>query len=66
MLDASANVAMLLALHTALLSLASVVISLYPAATVVLAITLLGERVSRPQAVGLVLALLAVAMIAAG
>ncbi|MDA3664646.1 DMT family transporter [Mycobacterium xenopi] len=65
-LDASANVAMLLALHAALLSLASVVISLYPAATVVLAITLLGERVNRPQAVGLVLALSAVAMIASG
>jgi uncharacterized membrane protein len=65
-LDASANVAMILALHAALLSLASVVISLYPAATVVLAITVLGERLTRPQAVGLVLALLAVAMIAAG
>jgi drug/metabolite transporter (DMT)-like permease len=65
-LDASANVAMILALHAALLSLASVVISLYPAATVVLAIVVLGERVTRPQAVGLVVASLSVAMIAAG
>ena len=66
LLDACANFAMLLALHTSLLSLASVVISLYPAATVALAIVVLGERVTRPQAVGLVLALLSVAMIAAG
>jgi drug/metabolite transporter (DMT)-like permease len=65
-LDASANVAMILALHAALLSLASVVISLYPAATVVLAIVVLGERVTRPQAVGLAVASLSVAMIAAG
>lgn len=65
-LEASANVAMILALHAALLSLASVVISLYPAATVVLAIAVLGERLSRAQAVGLVLALLSVAMIATG
>lgn len=66
LLDVSANVAMLLALHAALLSLASVVISLYPAATVVLAIVVLGERVTRTQLVGLLLALLSVAMIAAG
>ncbi|MBV9320624.1 MAG: EamA family transporter [Mycobacterium sp.] len=65
-LDVSANVAMLLALHAALLSLASVVISLYPAATVVLAVVVLGERVTGRQLVGLLLALLSVAMIAAG
>ena len=43
---------MLLALHASLLSLASVLISLYPAATVVLAIVVLRERVTRWQAVG--------------
>jgi drug/metabolite transporter (DMT)-like permease len=65
-LDVGANVAMLLALQASLLSLAGVLMSLYPAATVVLAILLLRERVTRWQAVGMVLALTAVAMIAAG
>ena len=49
-----------------MLSLASVLMSLYPAATVVLAIMVLRERVTRWQAVGMVLALVSVAMIAAG
>lgn len=65
-LDVSANIAMLLALHASLLSLAGVLMSLYPAATVLLAIVVLRERVTRWQAVGMVLALAAVAMIAAG
>jgi len=66
LLDAGANVAMLLALHASLLSLAGVLMSLYPAATVLLAIVVLRERVSRWQTAGMVLALAAVAMIAAG
>ena len=45
-LDAGANVAMLLALHASLLSLTGVLISLYPAATVVLAMVVLRERVA--------------------
>ena len=65
-LDVGANIAMLLALHASLLSLAGVLMSLYPAATVLLAIVVLRERVTRWQAVGMVLALAAVAMIAAG
>jgi drug/metabolite transporter (DMT)-like permease len=65
-LDVGANIAMLLALHASLLSLAGVLMSLYPAATVLLAIGVLRERVTRWQAVGMVLALAAVAMIAAG
>jgi drug/metabolite transporter (DMT)-like permease len=63
-LDTVANVTMLLALHASLLSLASVLISLYPAATVALAVVVVKERVTRPQLVGMVLALVSVPMIA--
>jgi drug/metabolite transporter (DMT)-like permease len=66
LLDTIANVAMLLALHASLLSLAGVLISLYPAATVLLAIVVLKERVTGMQVAGMVLALAAVALIAAG
>jgi drug/metabolite transporter (DMT)-like permease len=66
LLDVFANVTMLVALHTWLLSLASILISLYPAATVVLAMVVLRERVNRWQAVGMVTAMGSVAMIAAG
>lgn len=62
-LDTGANVAMLLALQASLLSLASVLMALYPAATVLLAIVVLRERVTRWQVVGMVSALVAVAMI---
>ncbi|UVO12395.1 DMT family transporter [Mycobacterium sp. SVM_VP21] len=63
LLDTAANVTMLFALKLALLSLASVLISLYPAATVILAVVLLGERVRFRQVMGMVLAGVAVAMI---
>ena len=62
-LDVVANVATLLALQSMMLSLAGVLMSLYPAATVVLAIVVLRERVTRWQALGMVMALVAVAMI---
>ncbi len=52
LLDTGANVAMLLALQASYLSLAGVLMSLYPAATVLLAIVVLRERVTRWQAVG--------------
>lgn len=66
LLDTIGNVAMLLALRGSLLSLASVLVSLYPAATVVLAIVVLREPVHRLQVVGMVLALVSVTMIAGG
>jgi drug/metabolite transporter (DMT)-like permease len=66
LLDSGANVAMLLALQASYLSLAGVLMSLYPAATVLLAIVVLRERVTWWQSVGMVVALGAVAMIAAG
>lgn len=65
-LDTIANVAMLLALRESLLSLAGVLMSLYPAATVALALLVLKEKVTRSQAGGMVLALAAVALIAGG
>jgi drug/metabolite transporter (DMT)-like permease len=65
-LDTTANIAMLLALHASYLSLAGVLMALYPAATVLLAIVVLRERVTRWQVLGMVLAMAAVAMIAAG
>nr|WP_283631497.1 DMT family transporter [Mycolicibacterium poriferae] len=65
-LDAVATVTSLLALQASLLSLAGVLIALYPAATVLLAIVVLRERVTSWQAVGMVLALSAVALITAG
>ncbi len=63
LLDSCANIAMLMALHAWLLSLASMLISLYPAATVVLAVVVLRERVTRWQGLGMVLAMLAVGLI---
>jgi drug/metabolite transporter (DMT)-like permease len=65
LLDTIANVATLLALQSSMLSLAGVLIALYPAATVLLAILVLRERVTRWQAIGMVLALASVGMIAA-
>ena len=66
LLDICALVTQLIALQSWLLSLASILISLYPAATVVLAMVILRERVSRWQGIGMVMAMGSVAMIAAG
>ncbi|MFC0450641.1 DMT family transporter [Rhodococcus jostii] len=63
-LDVLANAAMMYAFQGGLLSLVSVIGSLYPAATVLLAMVMLGERVSKMQQAGMLLALAAVAMIA--
>ena len=48
------------------LTVASVVTSLYPAFTVLLAATVLREHVHRAQGIGLVLCAVAVALVAAG
>lgn len=65
-LDVLANVAMLYALQSGLVSLVSVIASLYPAATVLMARVVLGERSGRVQQVGLVLAAASVVLIAGG
>jgi len=61
--DALANFAFLLAARDGLLSLASVLTSLYPATTVVLAMVLLHEHASRVQRAGLALAAAAIVLI---
>ncbi len=66
LLDVGANAFFALGTDTGLLSVVSVLASLYPVATVILARALLHERLVRIQAVGVVVALTGVAMIAAG
>ena len=64
-LSTAAAAAFLLATQTGLLTIASVVTSLYPAVTIALAALLLRERVHAPQALGLALCGLAVGLVAA-
>ena len=66
LLDVGGNIAMLLALWNAPLSLASVLISLFPAITVLLAIVVLRERTHGWQIIGMALAAVSVAMIVSG
>jgi drug/metabolite transporter (DMT)-like permease len=62
-LDATANMCFLLATHSGLLSLAGVLVALYPAATVLLAVGILHEHTSKLQRIGLGLAASAVVLI---
>jgi drug/metabolite transporter (DMT)-like permease len=64
LLDVSANALFAYAAGHGLLSLVAVLGSLYPVVTVLLAHTLLGERLTRTQQVGVAVALAGVALIA--
>lgn len=66
LLDVSANGLYALATRSGLLSVVGVLASLYPVITVLLARALLGERVRRVQEVGIVTAVVGVALIGAG
>jgi drug/metabolite transporter (DMT)-like permease len=62
-LDATANVAFLLASRHGLLSLAAVITALYPAGTVVLASVVLKEHTGRTQRAGLAVAALSIVLL---
>lgn len=66
LLDTFSNVLFIWSADLAGLAIASVLSSLYPASTVVLAAVLLRERMSRVQLAGFMLAMVATALIAAG
>ena len=63
-LDAMANVTMITAIRIGPLAVASVVGSLYPVATILLARFVLGERLKRHQSLGVALALVALVLTA--
>jgi drug/metabolite transporter (DMT)-like permease len=65
-LDMSGNVTYLLAVQTGLLAVASVLSALYPVVTVLLAAVVLGERITREHAVGILLAASAIVCIGLG
>lgn len=62
--QAVANILILLGLHLGNLTVLAVLNALYPAGTIVLAGIVLRERITRPQSLGLALAILAAAMLA--
>lgn len=66
LLDVAANCLYLVASQRGLLSIVSVVASMYPASTVVLAWFVLRERMNRHQLMGVCAAALAVGLVAAG
>lgn len=65
-LAAAAGLGFLLATHRGLLSVSAVLVSLYPAFTVLLASLVLRERIHRVQGAGLALCGVAVVLVAAG
>ncbi len=66
LLAAAAGLSFLLATHHGLLTVSSVLVSLYPAFTVLLASLVLRERIHRIQAAGLALCGVAIVLVAAG
>ena len=66
LLDMTGNVAFILAAQTGHLAVAAVLSSLYPVTTVLLAIAILRERVSRSHVAGIVLTAIAITLIATG
>jgi drug/metabolite transporter (DMT)-like permease len=64
--DVTANALYLVAVHHGLLSIVAVLVSLYPAATVLCALVVLRERLRNWQVAGVVVALAAVVLITAG
>ena len=66
LLDMAANVLFLLANRRGLLAVVGVIAALYPVSTVVLALVRDGERVTRSQIVGLLVAAAAITLVAAG
>jgi uncharacterized membrane protein len=66
LLDAWANALFLLATHHGMLTLVGVLGALYPAATLLLARGVLGERLARPQLGGVALAAAAVTLVSVG
>jgi drug/metabolite transporter (DMT)-like permease len=66
LLDTAGNAFYLVAVQTGQLAIASVLSAMYPVTTVVLAMVVLREPITRDHSVGIVLAGIAIAMIAAG
>jgi drug/metabolite transporter (DMT)-like permease len=64
-LDVAGNTFFVLAAHTGRLDVSSILSSLYPAVTVLLAAIVLRERVTRLQAIGILVALVAIPLISA-
>ena len=62
--DTAGNVIILTGLHIGNMSVMAVLAALYPAGTILLATFLLKERIARVQAIGLVLAIVAAALLA--